>query len=208
MKKLVVILAVLCMCATLASAQHKMKPVVYVGGGIGMPLSPSVFSDYWKMGYGFDGAVGVLVAPQIEVLGKFGFNTFPLDADKIISESGATDVTIDGLDFRTMEFGVEANYLFNSNPDNPFIPFLTVGVGGANYKFTDVTVSGQDTSITFPASSYSKTSMFISGGAGINYMFTPKVGGWVSVKYTVITTEGESTSYLPIRAGVKFLLGE
>jgi len=38
-------------------------------------------------------------------------------------------------------------------------------------------------------------------------MFSPTVGFWLDGKYMVILTEGEGTSHLPIRAGIKFLFG-
>jgi hypothetical protein len=39
-------------------------------------------------------------------------------------------------------------------------------------------------------------------------MFSPKAGIWMDVRVHVVMTEGDSFTYLPVRAGVKFLFGQ
>ena len=58
MKRIALVLVVLLVFAMTASAQNQIKPVFYAGGGIGIPLSPSAFSDAYKMGFGFGGGIG------------------------------------------------------------------------------------------------------------------------------------------------------
>ncbi|UCE24145.1 MAG: outer membrane beta-barrel protein [Candidatus Zixiibacteriota bacterium] len=205
MKRLAVVLAVFLVFAVTAGAQGdaaRMKPVIYAGGGIGLPLSPSAFSDGWKMGIGFGGGVGLQVTPYVEVIGKFFFNTFPLDLPEV------PGITTDGGDLRFMEFGADVKYIFTVGPDSPVGPFLLAGAGMANVKVTDFTVSGDGETNTIPFGDYSETKFALAFGGGFDYMFSPKAGMWVEGRYALVLTEGDSFGYFPIRVGVKLLLGE
>ena len=205
MKRLAVVLAVLLIFAVTASAQGdaaKMKPVIYAGGGLGLPLSPSVFSDGWKMGIGFGGGVGLQLTPYVEVIGKFFYNSFPLDVPDIAG------VTTDGGSFQFMEFGADVKYIFTVGPDSPVGPFLLAGAGMTNLKISDFTVSGDLVDFTIPFSEYSETKFALAFGGGFDYMFSPKAGLWVEGRYALVMTEGDSFGYFPIRVGVKLLLGE
>ena len=211
MKRFSIMLAALLVLASAVAAQAQVKPVVYAGGGISTPMAPDFFSDYWGMGYNVGGGLGIQINPSIEVTGSVFFNSFPLDDEKLIEDAGASGegVTVDGLDFQSLEFGIDLKYiLMASNPDAKFLPYLTVGAGMSNVKFTDVTVTGGDDSITLPAGDMSETDFALNGGAGFNYMFSPKAGIWVEGRYTVVMTEGDSMQYIPVRAGVKLLFGE
>jgi opacity protein-like surface antigen len=211
MKRSIVTLAVLLILSGAAFGQTdaaKMKPVFYAGGGLALPTSPSVFSDYWGMGYGFGGGIGIQITPYVEVIGKFCFNTFPFDADKFLADIGETGATIDGLDFRALEFGADVKYMFDTGPESPVAPFLVAGVGAANVKVTDVTITEDGETITVPLGDFSETKIALGIGGGLDYMFSPTAGLWVEGRYTIVTTEGESTGYLPLRAGIKLLFGE
>jgi len=194
-------------------AQNQIKPVVYAGGGIDLLLSPDLLKDYWKMGYGFGGGVGIQVKPNLELIGRVSFNTFPFDADKFLDDMDApAGVSVDGLDFRSLEFGADMKYIFMSDQANMmFKPFVVAGLGFANIKATDATITAEDEDdieeVHLPFGDASETDFSFNFGGGFDYMFAPKAGAWVDVRYTYIASEGDAISYLPIRAGVKFLFG-
>ena len=210
MKKLAIVLVVVMALALSASAENgatKMKPVLYVGGGLGMPISPDFYKDYWKMGIGFGGGLGVQINPSLEVIGKFYYNSFGADWDAIFGPL-ASLVTIEGLDFQVMEFGADVKYLFNAKAGTPFAPFLVLGVGASSVSFSDVTVSAEGVEEVTVPSGIDESAISLSAGVGFDYMFSPKAGIWVETRYMMIATEGESTAYLPIRVGLKVLFGE
>jgi len=211
MKRVSIMLAALLVLALAVAAQAQVKPVVYAGGGISMPMAPEFFSDYWGTGYNVGGGLGIQINPSIEVTGSLFFNAFPLDDEKLIEDAGdaGKGITVDGLDFQSLEFGIDLKYILRaSQAEAKLLPYLTVGVGMSNVKFTDVTFTGGDESLTLPVGSYSETDFALNGGAGVNYMFSPKFGAWVEGRYTVVMTEGDSIQYIPVRAGVKLLFGE
>ncbi len=125
----------------------------------------------------------------------------------MFADAGVTGATIDGADFRALEFGADVKYIFTTAEGAPFKPYFIAGAGMANVKFTDATVTGGDETVTIPMGGISETDFTLCGGAGFDYMFSPKAGLWVEARYATILIEGDATSYIPIRAGVKILLG-
>lgn len=208
MRRVLIIMAVLLVFAVSASAQSQIKPAIYAGGGLSMPVGPDAFKDYWKMGMGFGGGVGLGFTPYLEVIGKFYFNQFAFDGDQFLSDLGVTGYTIDGFDFRALEFGADVKYMFSTAEGAPFKPYGIVGLGMANIKITDVTITGDGETLVLPMGDISETKFMLNGGVGFDYMFSPKAGLWVDARYATILTEGDAMSYIPIRAGVKILLGE
>ena len=207
MKRVLIVVAALLALSTMVTAQSQVKPVVYVGGGLALPLSPEGFSDGWKMGYGFGGGVGIQLDPSMELIGKVFYNTFPLDDDKLLE--GTTGITVDGGDFQFLEFGADFKYILMANaPDAKFKPFLIGGLGMTNIKVSDFTIAGDGESVMFPFGDYSETKFSLGAGAGFDYMFSPKAGVWLEARVHVVMTEGDSFTYLPVRAGVKFLFGQ
>lgn len=207
MRKLLLVLVIVALCLSAAQAQeNKIIPIIYGGGGLGIPMAPSTFSDYWKSGPTFSGGLGLQFSPKAEVIARFNYNTFPLDTDKLLE--GFTGVTVDGLDFQTYEFLADLKYIFNGGTETTTFFYLIGGIGFAGYKFTDVTVSGGGSSLTLPASEFSDSSFLLSSGLGLDIMVSPTIGFWVEPRITVVTTEGESTGYLPLRAGFKVMLSK
>lgn len=207
MKKIIILIAVAGLIASSAFAEGGLKPAIYVGGGIGMPMTPTIFSDYWKMGVGFDGGVGFQFSPKAELVARISYNSFPLDADKLMEEAGVTGVTIDGLDFQSIEMGADIKILMGAE-EAKAKPYVIAGGGFSTIKFTDATVTGDDgSSVSLPAGAISETDLFFGGGVGMDYMISPTMGIWFDGRVSVVLTEGESTIYLPIRGGLKFAFG-
>lgn len=223
MNRLFVVMCVMLILALSGTAlAGETKPAIYVGGGMSLPMGPQVFSDFWKSGFGGSGGFALQVSPAIEIGGTLGYSKFPFDDDAVLAYFGLSDfqlpglnidVSFSGLDITTLEFLAYGKYMFTVGAEGSrFKPYM-VATGGMTKMSTDelsatVTISGLiDTSFTETAPSMSTTDFTIGFGAGFEYMFSPKAGFWLDGKYMVILTEGESTSYLPIRAGLKFMFG-
>ncbi len=207
MKRLIFAVLMVVVMALPVIAQTTTKPVIYVGGGVGLTLSPTEFKNYWKMGFGGGGGVGLQINGKFEVIGKVFLYSFPLNKNKLLTDQGnPTGVTISGGAFQVIEFGLDGKYLFPVAAGSKFGPFLVVGVGMGNAKFKEATVSGGTASIPIPSASETKVAFNV--GAGFDYMFSPKAGLWVEGRYASISTTGSATGYLPIRAGLKFVLGK
>ena len=206
MKKLLIAIGLILVVSLSVSAQESMKINVYAGGGVTIPMSPDVFKDYWKMGIGFGGGVGFEVTKSFEIVGRFGYNMHSFEADKFLADLGVTGITIDGLDFKTLEIMADIKYLIPAGEeDAAFKPYLVGSVGMVNAKFSDVTITGGTLSATLGGAD--ETKLAFGFGAGAAFSVSPTVAIFVDAKYMIVTTSGESTGYLPLRAGLKFGLG-
>ncbi len=208
MKKLVLVAFLIIAVAATCSAEQKLNPVLYLGGGISMPIGPQVFKDYWKMGVGFGGGIGFQLNPNMELIADIYYNQFSFDDSKFLSDIGVTGASVDGLEFKMLEVMADFKYAFTSGQgESKFKPFLIGGVGIGAAKFADATVTGDLGTKTVPASSISESKVMFGAGAGFDYMFSPKAAFWLLGRFNIVSTSGESTTYLPVRAGVKFMLG-
>ncbi|MEE9443468.1 MAG: outer membrane beta-barrel protein [candidate division Zixibacteria bacterium] len=210
MKKAILGMVVFVIFATTGMAQTKMSG--YIGGGLGVPMSPSGFTDEHNMGPNFMGGLGFELSPSLELVCRVGYNMFPINEDAIMTELEAElgplpGVSIDGGTFKVLAFGADLKVNFQSSGDEAnMAPFIVLGLGMASTSFSDVTVSLGGMGITVPVDA-SETNFALNFGAGFNYMFSPSTGLFVDGRYCIILTEDESVSYLPIRAGLKFNFG-
>jgi len=219
MKKVFIVLAAVVLCASIAVGQSQTKPVVYVGGGIGMPLSPAFFKDYWKMGINFGGGVGITVGPKMELIGKVHFYNFPSDMDKLLvyldiftpdelAALKAAGIDISGMNTKFLAFGADFKYSFSKTEEIGFQPYSIVGLEMVNIKYSDLKVSGGGAEISVPVGFGSVTKFGFSGGLGFDYMFSPTMGFWLNGRVGMVLTEGDSFTYLPFQAGLKFMFGK
>jgi len=84
----------------------------------------------------------------------------------------------------------------------PFVsPYVTAGGGIANLSASDLTVKYQGVVFAAPApKSETKSSVNVGIGVDLNVIVTL----YIEAKYTVIFTEGESSSYVPVTIGITF----
>ncbi len=210
----VTLLMVILSSASVALA-GEMKPAFYLGGGLTMPMSPKFLSDNYNMGISGAGRVGFALSPAVELGFSIGYNIIPMDDAKrtawiesALGEPLPVGVTVDGLSGKALEFLADAKYVFGESAEaKPFAPYMLAALGMTKTSWGDITMSGGGLSVSIPVPG-SSTDFTLGFGAGFQYMFGPKVGFWLDGKYMVILTEGESTAHLPIRAGLKFMLGQ
>ncbi len=187
MKKVLLTTLMVLVLAVGASA----GPAIYAGGGVSMPMG--TWSDFYKMGIGFGGGVGFPVTPQFDIVGKVFYNSFSMDSD-----------VIEGGEFIAFAFGADLHFypMANNADESAFTPYLLGGIGMSSVKANEVTAP-----IAVPESDTEMDLTFGFGG-GFQYEMSPSMSFWVEAKYTIISTEGASTSHLPIFGGIKFNLGE
>lgn len=201
MKKLLFVFIVLVAFAASAGAQNQIKPVFYAGGGMSMPLGPTAYKDFWKMGISFGGGIGIQINPKVEIIGRVFYTTNSFNEDEIPST-----ITLDGGKLKFLAFGVDGKYMFaKSESGTGFVPYFITGVGMTNAKLEETTVSGGG--YIFPFPEVSETKMALNIGAGFDYMFSPKAGLWLDGRLEMVMTEGDSFVMLPFRAGLKFVMG-
>lgn len=167
-------------------------PSIYAGVGYAMPMGD--FGDAYNGGIGGTAGVGFLINPKFEVGGRLAYSVFGSKANG-------------GPDFKSLEIMGDGRYIFpKGSSDSKFEPFITAGLGFVNSKVSET--SYEILGHTYTTGGGSNTDFAINFGAGFDYLLSPTMKLFVEARYMSVQSSGGSSSYLPIRAGLKFLLGK
>lgn len=151
---------------------------VGVGGGATLPMGD--FNDGAKLGWHGMANVGYGLPSGLGFRGEFFYGQNNLD----------------GVDGKAKLSGGMASLTYDIQSAGGIKPYVLGGVG--YHKVTiDVTGlgSGDDSAISF------------GGGAGLKFKAGSDANFFVEARYINIGTEGGSTAYIPVSAGISFGLG-
>lgn len=190
---------VLAVALTLSLAGSAFAAGISVGGYAGIQSYTGDAAEGWKSGL-LLGATGDLALTSSWSVGaNVTFATSKHDddgADAAVLYPPLTGTISDEL--KIMQFGVHAKY-FLPLPGSPVHPYLLAGAGMYQAK------------VEFSADSYSESSdetdLGFRGGVGANFAVNPMVGIGAEADYHVVQTEGESTTFYGLKAGLVFHLG-
>ena len=192
MKKLT-IAAVLVLTLMFSGSAMAGGGAAYIGGGVSMPSGD--WSDFWKMGFGGAAGIGFQVSPTMEVGARVAYTSFPFDdlGTGLVEGGEVTTLAILG----DLKF-----YFTGQNTEAKFKPYVSGTVGITMFKLNEATILG-----VVDTPEWTEEPLTFGFGGGFDYMFGPTAGLWFDAKYMIMSTEGESTSHLPLRVGIKFLFG-
>ena len=210
-------------------SQNNTKINLYFGGNIGIPLTPSVFSNYWHTGYGGCAGVEYSLTPAISLILDVNYISFSLNVSKLKTDY---NLPVKGGDFipqseRTGDFTYE-DYLSLVNYEggsasildmeirckynflqklNAFSPYALAGIGLTNLDISDFSGSVKYHSYTKKISiKQSETYLSVSIGAGIDVSLSETIGIFVEGLYVIDLNSGDKTAFFPIKAGVSIKL--
>ena len=198
MKKLMMILAILLTFSVSASAQVPSSPVsFYAGGALSIPSGPDSFKEAFKNGFHGTLGVGYDLNPMFELVGKIEYHSFKFDFTDALSEySGGTN--------KMWMYGVDVK-LSPSLPALPVKPYILGGLGMASIKQSEFSgPTSLSLSLLNDAISESQTKLYYNFGLGANLMNTPVFSLFIQARYVGISTDIETTSFMPITVGAKF----
>ncbi len=187
-KSFVIAVGVVLLLALTALGAEEKKTSFYLGGGISQPSG--TLNDVYKMGYHAVGGVGITVAPGLQFGPAFHFHTFSLDA-------GASGIT--GGKFTAIVITGEIRYAFPMT-NSSLSPYLVGGLGMGTAKIAET----ENVPIWGSLPSVSETKMAFDVGAGMGFKAGAAMSIFIEARYQSILTEGESMSFLPITAGLRF----
>ncbi len=191
MKRVITIAAISLLVLAISAGAGNAKPSIYAGAGLAIPMGN--FGDAYSTGIGGTAGVGFPINPTFEIGGRLAYSVF---GNKV---SG-------GPNWKSLEIMADGRYIFpKGSSDSKFEPFITAGLGFVNSKVGETTVSYGGYSVTVGGGS--STDLAINFGAGFDYLLSPTMKLFVEARYMNIMSSGGSTGYVPIRAGLKFLLG-
>lgn len=183
------------MRATPASAQD-VNPLpfsIYLGGGVSLPLGPdSTFADVAKPGYNILVGISQKLIPVFDGLFKIEHNVFENDFANEV-DGAQWQITLIGGALRARLAG----------PTTRYKPFLTLGAGIGLSKRTEGRIPSGPNSGVVTEETGRSTSLYYEVGGGIETSLFANVALFVQARYVYINTDDESTTYLPLTAGIK-----
>jgi len=173
---------------------------------LGLPASSNVgglLKDAYGPGYGGGAHLDIgLVGFTFRVSGDY--LSFSPDNEKYrqalagLLGNSASGYTIEGGKVTIWSGSVNAQLPILPLP--VIKPYLTGGIGFANVKADDATVTYLGNPVGNPPGVPSQTKTMFNLGAGVDFHLGITL--FVELRYTWILTDGETTTYLPVMLGV------
>ena len=180
MKQLLSVILLAVLFTGFIQAQGKMAAGVQAG--IAIPMGD--FGDGYKMGFGGAGNFVYHINPMLDVTGSIGYLTF---------SGKEADYT-----FSSIPVLAGIRYAFGKGNLNPYASG-ELGLHFGTFDTPEIVSPGFG---TIGGGSASSTDFGIALGAGFLYQLSPKLDLDVNAKFNNIFSEGSSTSFISIMAGV------
>lgn len=207
MYRIVLAICIIIVVAPYSFAQDGSVPITfYANSGLSIPAAPSLFYNYWKMGFNGGGGIGYAITPNLTIRGYVDYNNFAFDAEGFLEHEGYTDLGVTVVGGSISILVVSANLKAAFIPGDVAVsPYFTGGGGYFNISASDVTATnafGQ----TLTASFESESAFSAFFGIGFDIPINEQLAAFVEGKYAIGLTEGENTQYFPINVGVSYSL--
>ena len=171
------------------------RGIVYIGIGLGRPVSPTVLKDGWSPGISIGLRAGTWLSKNVAITVGVDFNRFGLDVDALTA--GATGVSVDGGATSILYISGSLEFGPSVEEEWPLRIYFLVGGGFFRAAVGDVTMSSSQESVTIFGGE--------EGAVGVNLGTRIVVGRvYGEVSYLLGFTDIESTALLSFRAGIAF----
>lgn len=172
------IFGILLLFAAISSAQTNMGLTLYAGGGPAAPFAD--VQDSWKIGGHGSAAFGFPLTGGLEGVGRYSYYSFPLgdDPDPVSFADTDDDLTIH-------EFAAEVRAQL-APPGVKIRPYGIIGAGLAGPP--------------------NRTEFFYCVGGGFRFSAAPNIDFFVEGRYSLISVEDYSVSYIPITIGLQIAI--
>lgn len=177
MKQLLSVLLLAVLFTGFINAQSKMA--FGLQAGVAIPMGD--FGDAYDMGFGGQGNFVYHINPMLDVTASVGYLTW---------SGNEADYT-----FSSVPVLAGVRYYFGKDKFKPYVAGeLGMHFTSFDYEFEGISASSSDSYFGFGV------------GAGFLYKMGPNLDLDVNAKYNSISTEGSSSSYISIMAGVLIAL--
>ena len=192
-----------------------MSAQTFAGGMLGFGVQatgatlnvPDPFKSIYGFGYGGGAHLDINLPILFSIRVAADYTTYSPDNDKYkgvlavnVPGSIASAFEIDGG--RINIFSVSANGKLSLLPTPIVSPYVTAGVGIGSISSSDLTVKYQGQNLPTPPSPGAETSTAVNFGAGIDLSLFVTL--YLEAKYTIIFTQGGSSSFVPVSLGITF----
>lgn len=193
------VLAAFFICVSTVSAQNRRNQIELFGG-VAIPLAPEEFKNYYKLGGSLHGQYVLFPSPNLGISLGVAVEGFTVDQDAVLEDYGlvGTGVEVDAT-ASIVELGVGVRpYLTPATANTQFFLF---GMGTYNVLKEKVTATylGQTETVEVDGNEFG-----VAGGAGFEIPAGEKLNIIIQGLTRFIFTEGSTTSFVGITAGVVF----
>jgi len=219
MRKITAVVLGLLVCLPLAVDARSAGKVSLSGfGGIGLPMNPTFFKDYFKMGVGFGGEIRFHLSEMTALAGSFTRQPFKLNADKFsdlfAEETELGEARISGGNIICNV--ISANVIRYFSPsESPSSLYLTLGGGYYLLPAGEVTVQVGMFKYT-EKFKLDEKKFGLNGGVGLEAEMNPNMNLFVEGKFHFIFTDDAEddagadfsgkTSFVTVMAGLRMML--
>lgn len=193
------VLAAIIFSVNTVSAQSRRNQIELFGG-VAIPLAPEEFKNYYKLGGSLHGQYVLFPSPNLGISLGVAVEGFTVDQDAVLEDYGlvGTGVEVDAT-ASIVELGVGVRpYLTPATANTQFFLF---GMGTYNVLKEKVTATylGQTETVEVDGNEFG-----VAGGAGFEIPAGEKLNIIIQGLTRFIFTEGSTTSFVGITAGVVF----
>ena len=202
-------LSLVLVCLVLVSMQSFAGgPVSFGLQATGASLNvPEPFKSVYGFGYGGGAHLDINLPLLFSIRVAADYTTYSPDRDKFkgvlaaqAPGSIASGFETDGGRFNI--FSVSANGKLALLPTPVVSPYITAGVGIGSISASDITVKYLGQTLGTAPSPGTETKSSVNFGAGVD--LTLVVTLYLEAKYTIIFTDGESSSFVSVSLGITF----
>lgn len=202
--------ALLVLLSVPTMAQEESKFHFIVNGGLSEPDAPAEFKAGWKEGSNIGGGIGYRFSPHLAIQGLVNYDRFSVDSERLLSELDLgplpdfVDLEVTGAETSVLSLSGELKASLVGDP-NRVSPYVTIGAGVADVKVGDITISTSFLGIEIEETmaGISETVAMATVGAGLDIPFGERLGAFVEGRYQSNFTEGDTTDFSSIRAGIR-----
>jgi opacity protein-like surface antigen len=210
--------------AASASGEEKPKLELFASGGLATPLSPSLFSDSWKNGWGVGGGATYRFNSRLALEGRIDYDKFAFDQagfeDLVLGGIGIVPFDlglgfeIEGADVSVLSFVGDVKFAIVGD-DKRISPYVMGGGGVGRLSTSETTIRTTVLplyDIFFDPNFYafddtiesqSETGPLITFGGGVDIRASQRVTIFVEGRYQRLFTEEQPTDHGSVRAGVR-----
>jgi len=201
-KKGILGFGILILFANDSYAVYGTKTEFYYGAGLSLPAGPDTFKTFWDKGINLGGGIGYSFLSRIALIAYFDYTSFPLDKKAVIQEFdlNITESEVEGESAKILHLSGNLKLSPFLNPKT-FSPFVSGGIG--ILKYSSEVVRTPVTGTAERIGERSSTGFSTNLGAGLDILIPGPLDIFLEGRYIIGFTEGESTSYIPLRGGLK-----
>jgi opacity protein-like surface antigen len=160
--------------------------------------SPSGYlTDYHGFGFSVGGGFAYEITPHVAInILSVAYDRFPLDQGQVRSETGLNSSGA-SVGMMSVMGGLKARFI----PEG-FSPYVGFNAGLVHASFEDLRLDDGTYYADFYG--YSENAFGISAGAGMEGPVSSSSSAFAELNVTSAFTDGESTTYIPVKAGMRF----